>query len=101
MPKPSHRRYKCEAAVTVRHLNDEETINGKMLNYSHNGLYFEADSFFATGSILHIRMNNGLIIHSNPGPEEKPHRVGIAEVRWCRPVQKDDDFCYGVGLRYR
>lgn len=100
MSKPVHRRYKCEAAITVRHLDAEKRFVAKMLNYSHDGLYFEADTFFAKGSVLHTRLTDGLVIHCESEPDERPHKVGIAEVRWCRPINKDGNRCYGVGLRY-
>ena len=100
MLKTSHSRYKCEAAITVRHLNDKKTFIAKMLNYSNAGMYFEASSFFEEGSILYTRMTDGYIIHSEPEPDEKPNKVQFAEVRWCKEISKDSGCCYGVGAKY-
>ena len=100
MLKSAHSRHKCEAAITVRQRNDEKAFVAKMLNYSNTGMYFEADSFFEKGSILYTRMTDGLVIHSEPEPDEKPHKARYAEVRWCKEISKDD-CCYGIGVKYR
>ncbi len=100
MLKSAHSRHKCEAEITVRQLNDEKTFIAKMLNYSNTGMYFEADSFFKEGSILYTRMTDGFVIHYDPEPDEKPHKVRFAEVRWCKEIIKDDCNRYGVGVKY-
>ncbi len=100
MTKSAHSRHKCEAAITIRQQNDEKTFIAKMLNYSKAGMYFEADSFFKEGSILYTRMTDGLVIHSDPEPDEKPHKVRFAEVKWCKEIVEDDRSKYGVGVKY-
>ncbi len=99
MTKSGHSRHKCEAAIAIRQLDDEKTLIAKMLNYSKAGMYFETDSFFKEGSIIHTRMTDGLVIHSDPKPDEKPYKERLAEVRWCKEISKDD-CCYGIGVKY-
>ena len=100
MIKTSHSRYRCEAAITVRHLNDKKTFIAKMLNYSNAGMYFEASFFFEEGSILYTRMTDGLVVHSDPEPDEKPHKVRFGEVRWCKEIGSNGHCCYGIGIKY-
>ncbi|MDM8543995.1 PilZ domain-containing protein [Desulfococcaceae bacterium HSG7] len=100
MLKSAHSRYKCEAAITVRQLNDEKTFVAKMLNFSKAGMYFEADSFFKKGSIIYTRMTDGLVIHSDSKPDEKPDKARLAEVRWYKKIVKDNHSRYGVGVKY-
>ncbi len=100
MLKSAHSRHKCEAAITVRQLNDEKALVAKMLNYSRVGMYFEADSFFKEGSIIYTRMTDGLVIHSDSKPDVKPYKERFAEVRWCKEIVKDSHRRYGVGVKY-
>ncbi len=100
MYKTVHNRHKCEAAISVRYMNDDKTFVARMLNYSDSGMYFESDSFFEEGTILYAQMTDGLVVHSDPEPDVKPHQVWLVEVKWCKEISKNGCCCYAIGVEY-
>lgn len=98
--KRSCERHYQEAQITVAYFNTSRHYLATMLNYSEEGLYFESDFAFKSGTSIFIRLEKRLTDLS----EDKIHygfrSATLGKVKWCREVHNGESFRYGTGIRY-
>jgi len=71
-----------------------------MLNYSQNGLYFEAGSAIQAGTSILIRVLKNLDADTVPEISEGFRSMALGEVKWCKEFISEGKTYYGVGVRY-
>ena len=71
-----------------------------MVNYSHDGLYFEADSAIQAGTSILIRVLENLDVDTAPELREGFRSVTLGEVKWCKEFISEGMTYYGIGVRY-
>ena len=74
--------------------------DGVMRSYSSQESYIETTHPFKAGTILMVRMDGYPARSRSAIDQEGPRSIGLAEVKWQRPVQDADDIRYGIGLKY-
>jgi hypothetical protein len=100
MNKRTDQRHNCEASYTCRCFNKDETFNGRMLNFSKSGMYFESGAFIKEGTTIYFNLINCSCIPSDPGHCEGLRSVSLAEVRWCQEMKNQDAPYFGIGVKY-
>ena len=86
-------RYRQETAIMYEHYGSGRYFEGKMLNYSRGGMYFETNSAPEVGTEIFIWVENS--------PYTSGHDVYRAKVTWHTKL--DDSkalFFYGIGATY-
>lgn len=100
MEKRFDKRHNCEASIICNCFNKENICNGKMLNYSKDGMYFVSDSFFKEGTNIFFKMKKCLFGASDPELCEGLRTVSLAEVRWWKEISGEDFSHFGIGVKY-
>jgi len=94
--RPDHRadpRYRHEAAIMYEHYRSGRYFEGRMLNYSRAGMYFESNFAPEIGTEIFIGVENSLY--------SSGHDVYRARVIWHAKLQDPEAlFSYGVGVKY-
>lgn len=100
MNKRTDQRHICEGSISCRYFIKGETFNGRMLNFSKSGMYFESSAFIREGATIYFRLINCSGFPSAPEFCEGLRSVSIAEVRWCREMKNEDAAYFGFGAKY-
>ena len=86
-------RFSHRVAVLVENYQERRYYEGKMVNYSRTGLYFETDFAPEPGSELFIGIEDS--------PYSSCHDVLRAKVMWCKELSDGESFYYyGVGVKF-
>jgi len=93
-------RFDCCFSVCVARFNDTQYFQGKMANYSQNGLYFESESAFQPGTSILIRVQNNLKVDRAFRFEEGFRSMSLGEVKWCKEFIAEGSTYYAVGVKY-
>ena len=100
---PSQRvseRYDCCFSISCAPFNNPRSIQGRMLNYSQNGLYFESESALNPGMSVLIRVKHNLGADSACEIREGFRSLVLGEVKWCEEITSEDSVYYGAGIKY-
>ena len=79
--------------LKVKELNSGVFFNGRMFNYSENGLYFETDIGLTPGTEVFIAIEDSPFCKSATG-----HDFYQAVIRHCSELE-DSHFRYGCGAQ--
>ena len=93
-------RYVCCFSISCTRFNSTQYFQGKMANYSRNGLYFESESALAPGTSILIRVQKNLDIDPAGSVKEGFRSMALGEVKWCKEFVSEDATYYGVGVKY-
>ncbi len=86
-------RFYHEATIMFEDYPSGKYYEGRMLNYSRGGMYFEADFAPKIGSEIFIGIENS--------PYSTGHYVYRAKIIWYQRLRdKDSFYYYGVGVKY-
>jgi hypothetical protein len=86
-------RHPHEASILIENLPGGTYHQGKMINYSDKGMYFETNVAHPPGTTIIFGIENS--------PYEACQGVYRAEVKWCRKLPHDASMYYfGVGVEY-
>jgi len=100
MNKRNDQRHNCEASITWRYFNKDETFNGKMLNFCKSGMYFESGAFIKQGTTIYFRLTNCSCFPYDPDHCVGIRTVSLAEVKWCKEISKKDATYFEIGVKY-
>lgn len=92
--KRNNARVGYQCLVTIEDLRVGKIYKAKMLNYSENGLYFEADKFLKPGEGVFIGVEDPFI--ASFADAYKCYR---AKIIWRRKLTTSS-FYYGYGVKY-
>jgi len=98
--KRMQQRLNCEVPIVCSPFNQKKHCGAKALNFSPDGIYFEATTVFLPGENIYIKIGE---ILSGPGGSafiQNFRLSALGEVRWCRRKSKTGDSTYGVGVKY-
>ena len=98
--KRKDQRLDCEASIVFSYFAKDKTFNGRMLNFSKNGMYFEFGEFIKSGAAIYSRLRSCAELPSDPERCEGLRSVSLAEVRWCKKLKNKGKPCFGIGLKY-
>ena len=90
-----HKRYKYEAFITHNILSQELSPEGKICNFSRDGLYFVSNQNFLPMEDIFIE-----IINSPGTSSTEMELVFDVEIIWCRELP-GVQFRYGYGARFK
>ena len=93
-------RFDCRFSVCVARFNSTQYFQGKMANYSQNGLYFESESALLPGTSILIRVQNKLDADRAYEFREGFRSMSLGEVKWCKEFTSEGSTCYAVGVKY-
>ena len=96
-------RFPTEAAVACRPFADRggaSPAEAVMRNFSKAGSYIESAHAFKTGAIIQLRMVQYPSTLGALDWDDRPRSIGIAAVKWRRPLADENDGPYGFGLKY-
>ena len=93
-------RHKCEAFLKWSYFNKEIYFDGKLINFSESGVYFETDHDLKPGATIFMKMEIDSLIKFNFLDHDGPRSVSMGEVKWRIDLSGNDQSCYGIGVRY-
>jgi hypothetical protein len=93
-------RFDCCFSVCVAPFNSTQYFQGKMANYSQNGLYFESESALKPGTSILIRVQNNLDANGTFEFKEGFRSISLGEVKWCKEFISEGSTHYAVGVKY-
>lgn len=88
-PIRRHRRIELEAHLTMR--SDDNIFMGFSENISQGGVFVATPEAFEIGKVLTLHLHL---------PSMSKPITALAEVRWTRPGQPDNDVLPGVGCQF-
>jgi hypothetical protein len=89
----ANRRYFHDTPILYEHYPSGKYFEGRMLNYSRGGLYFESDHAPQIGSEIFIGVENS--------PFTSGHEVYRTMVIWQTKLENAESFfLYGTGVKY-
>ena len=88
-----HKRYQYEAIISHDILSQEAAPDGKMYNFSKNGLYFESNHTFHSGEEIFVE------IIDHPQSDTGLELLFDVEIIW-RKKSKHFSFQYGYGAQF-
>ena len=91
--KRKHKRYQYEAIISHDILSQEAAPDGKMYNFSKNGLYFESDHAFDTGEEIFVE------IIDRPLSDKGLELLFDVKILW-RKKPRGSSFQYGYGAQF-
>jgi len=76
--------------------------SSRVLNFSNDGLYFMANCALQPGATIYIRAESSPTSRrgDNDNDSGQLRTTTLAQVRWCRPVEEDSGFRFGIGVKY-
>jgi len=92
--KRNHARINHQCPVTIEDLKVGLIYNATMLNYSENGLYFEADKLLHQGEGIHIGIENKALTSLSD-----TYAYYRAKIIWRKKLTTSS-FYYGYGVKY-
>jgi hypothetical protein len=98
--KRSSKRLPHRSAITFSIFNRQDCIDAQSLDYSTNGLKFKSTCALRSGTTICIRIQPGQRCAPPGHFSGSLPSVGLAEVKWCRPIEGSDNTLYEVGVRY-
>ncbi len=98
--KRSSERLPYRSAITFSIFNRQDCLEAQSLDFSGNGLKFKSTSILRPGTTICIRVKPGQRGSRPDRFSESLPSVGLAEVKWCRPIEGTDTTFYEVGVRY-
>jgi hypothetical protein len=104
MERRNIKRHYINASTACGHFSaskHRKTYEGKMLNYSADGMCIESNADFKEGSIVMIKVNTPLNNADHPIPVEGFRTVSLAEIKWSKPLDYGGKALFGMcGLKY-
>lgn len=94
-----HPRVRLVARADCRHFNARIAHTAVTVDLGAAGLALRSPVPFRPGTPLTVRLTWTAGAWRHPTPSGFRH-LGVAEVRWCRPVGKDGETGYILGLQY-
>lgn len=86
-------RFRHETAIMYEHYPSGRYFEGRMINYSRGGMYFESNFAPEIGTEIFIGVEKS--------PYTSRHDVYRAKVIWHKRVQSEDSlFFHGIGVKY-
>jgi hypothetical protein len=99
--KRSSERRPHQGAITFSIFNQQDCVDAQALDCSTNGLKFKSTSALNPGTTICIRVKPGQRASSPDCLRDSiMPSVGLAEVKWCRPMEGSDTTLYEVGVHY-
>ena len=83
-----------KSRVKIKELKSGVFINARMLHYSENGAYLEADTLLLPGAVVYLGIEDSPFI-----PGGNVYDVYRAEVVWLR-LLKSMSYKYGYGIKF-
>ena len=100
MEKRSHRRHMANVSIVCSRLSssqNEEPIDGEILNFCKDGFYAEFKEHVKVGTIVVVRVTGSFSESSMDGGV---HSQALVHVKWSKPISVDDEIRYATGLKY-
>jgi hypothetical protein len=98
--KRAYDRYDCCFSISCARFNSTRSIQGRMMNYSQNGLYFESKSALLQGMSVLVRVQKNLAADTACEIKEGFRSLALGEVKWCEEFISEGSVYYGVGVKY-
>lgn len=96
----SSERLPNRSAISFSIFNRRNSIDAQSLNCSTNGLKFKSTWALRPGTTICIRIKPDQCCSPSNWSLEGLPSVGLAEVKWCRPVEGSRTTIFEVGVRY-
>ena len=98
--KRRHVRHRCEAVIKWSYFNQEVYFNARLINFSDDGVYFEADRELKPGVSIFLDMKTISSTMVRSKDHQRPRSVSLGEVQWCIDLSERHQARYGVGVRF-
>ena len=104
MEKRKIKRHGIDASTVCGHFTALKNCNiydGKMLNYSEDGMCIESSADFKKGAIVLIKVNSLFSNDGYPRLMEGFRTVSLAEIKWSKPSHDAGKAFFGMrALKY-
>ena len=93
-------RSNCKGIIKWSYFNHRNFFDGKLLNFSQKGFYFETSKAIKTGATIFIQLTNFFPENLSSSDKELLRTVCLGEVKHCIEIIKENSIHYGVGIKY-
>ena len=98
--KRLHQRSDCKGMIKWSYYNQSNGYDGKLLNFSPKGFYFETSQAVKTGATIFIQFTKYFPENLSSDDKALMRNVCFGKVKHCNEIQKSDATRYGVGIKY-
>lgn len=100
MEKRSHQRHMANVSIVCGRISssqNEEPIDGVILNFCKDGFYAEFKEHVKVGTIVVVRVTG---YFSESSMDDGVRSQALVQVRWSKPILVDNEIRYATGLHY-
>ncbi|MBL0715028.1 MAG: hypothetical protein JJV98_15160 [Desulfosarcina sp.] len=93
-------RFVCESPLVCSNLNGPDIYSGRSINHCERGIAFITESLMESGTTIYFRMDSFAQKRFKYSACRGMRGMGLAKVRWCRPIINQGPAAYRVGAEY-
>ena len=93
-------RFVCESPLMCTHLEGSRVYSGRSLNHCKRGLAFITQEPMKSGTTIYFRADSFAQKRFKHSTCRGMRGMGLAQVRWCQPVDGQEPAAYQVGVEY-
>ncbi len=93
-------RFTCESPLVCSDLNGSGIYSGRSVNHCERGISFITHEPLKFGTTIYFRTDSFAQKRFNDSTCRGMRGMGLAQVRWCRPLDKQGPIGYRVGAEY-
>lgn len=94
-------RHICLATTKWSYFGKSFANEGRILNFSNQGIYLETKVPPKPGTTVWYRVEKRFSGMAGSETSDFLPSIGILDTKWCKALSKDSGQGYGVGLKYQ
>lgn len=99
--KRADERFRYRAPIVFSYFNKPHYSDSQILDHCSNGMCIKTNFFLRPGAAVYIRLKNNLPDGESGLNSYNGLRLAtLAEVKWCKYVQDENNSYYRVGVKY-
>ena len=93
-------RFVCESPLMCTNLEGSRVYSGRSINHCERGLAFITQEPMKSGTTIYFRTDSFAQKRFNESTCRGMRGTGLAQIRWCQPVNGHQPATYRVGAEY-
>jgi hypothetical protein len=94
------KRFRCESPLMCSNLDASGVVSGRSLNHCSRGIAFVSHLPMESGATIYFRTDSFAQKRFKNSSCEGMRGMGLAMVRWCRPIADSNPVAYQIGAEY-
>lgn len=93
-------RFVCESPLVCTSLSGSSVYSGRSINHCERGLSFITHAPMKSGTTIYFRTDSFAQKRFKDSTCRGMRGMGLAQVRWCRPLADHNPSAYRIGAEY-